>query len=120
MPTITLYAPDNYPRKQNEIRSYTVAAFQVVQRTDQLSLVRMRKDMLRFLIKEKAFGYWIGKGWLQDDGSHATLLAGGLVTCQQARANQLPGYNAGASEIDYWTKQFTENSALPRSASFSV
>lgn len=120
MTTTTLYAPDNYPSKKKEIRAYTVAAFQVAQRTDQLSLVPMRRDMVRFLIKDRAFGYWKTNGWLQDEGMHAVLLPSGLEVCRQAMANQQAGFSADPCEISYWTRQFTMNSALPRIGTFSV
>jgi hypothetical protein len=119
MPTFTLFSPENYPTKPTEIRAYTVAAFRLAQNSDQLSLIPMRKDLLLFLIKERALGYWLAKGRLKDGGNVITLTPDGLVVCQQALANQLTIYNATPSEVQYWTLQFTRNNSLPRQTTFS-
>jgi hypothetical protein len=115
----TYYAPNFYPTKRTEIRAYTIAAFRVAQRSDQLSLVPMPKALINFLIKERAVSYWKMKGWLEEDNESYRLSADGLVVCQSALAAQLPTHNTTARSTEYWVAQFQENSQLLRSATFS-
>jgi hypothetical protein len=114
MTYVTLYAPDIYPRKHAEIRAYTVAAFRVAQGSDQLSLVAMRKELLRFLVKDRALRYWTTMGWLRERDGSVSLTAEGLAQCQQALAGQLASHNTGAGHIAFWIREFTLNAALPR------
>lgn len=116
--TIELYTPETYPTKQSEIRAYTVAAFRTAQASDQLSLIPMRKDVINFLVKRRALGYWKEKGWLEEGNDSYRLTAAGLVICQSALANQLPSHNTSAAEVGYWVDQFRSNRALPRRGSF--
>ncbi len=115
---IQLFAPETYPTKQTEVRAYTVAAFRTAQNSDQLSLVPMRKDVVDFLVKRRALGYWKDKGWLEEGGDGYRLTAAGLVICQSALANQLASHNTSAAEVGYWAHQFCSNQALPRKATF--
>ncbi len=115
----TYYAPDLYPTKRTEIRAYTIAAFRVAQRSNQLSLVPMPKALVDFLIKERAVSYWKMKQWLEEDSECYRLSAGGLVVCQSALAAQLPTHNTTARNTEYWVTQFQQNTQLPRTATFS-
>lgn len=116
---IQLFAPAVYPTARTELRAYTIAAFRVAQRSEQLSLIAMPKPIVDFLVKGRAVGYWQEKGWLteQQDGYH--LSAEGLVVCQSALAEQLPTHNTSATNVEYWVSQFLNNTTLPRSAQFS-
>lgn len=120
MPLLELFAPETYPTARTEIRAYTIAAFRVAQSSDQLSLVQMPKDVIDFLTKRRATGYWKQQGWLEEADGDYKLTAAGLVTCQSALASQLGTHNTSASEVSYWEAQFRHNSNLPRRASFEV
>jgi hypothetical protein len=115
-----LHAPATYPTSRVQIRAYTVAAFRVAQASDQLSLVPMRKDVLDFLIKGRALGYWLENRWLERDGDAYRLTKDGLVTCQSALAAQLKTHNTDASTVAYWVEQFQSNAALGRHETFDV
>jgi hypothetical protein len=115
----TYYAPNLYPTNRTEIRAYTIAAFRVAQRSDQLSLVPMPKALVDFLIKERAVSYWKMKQWLEEDNQCYRLSADGLVVCQSALAAQLPTHNTTARSTEYWVAQFQQNTQLPRTATFS-
>ena len=115
-----LFAPALYPSARFELRAYTIAAFRVAQRSEQLSLIIMPKGIIDFLIKGRAIGYWKKKGWLIElpDGYH--LSAEGLVLCQSALADQLSTHNTSAASVEFWEREFRTNSSLPRTTRFDV
>jgi hypothetical protein len=116
--TLQLFAPDTYPTKRAEVRAYTIAAFRVAQSSDQLALVLMSKQLIDFLVKGRAIGYWKDQGWLEEAEANYRLTAAGLVTCQSALANQLATHNTSAADVSFWVTQFRHNTDLPRHASF--
>lgn len=118
--TVMLYAPDIYPTNRIEMRAYTIAAFRVAQQSDQLSLVPMSKEILIFLMKERAIAYWKGNQWLEETDNLFKLSASGLVLCQSALAAQLPTHNTTATNTEYWEAQFRTNTHLSRRATFST
>lgn len=118
--SIRLFAPTIYPTVRTQVRAYTIGAFRVAQNSEQLSLVPMRKDVLEFLVKERALGYWVEKGWLESDSGTYRLTKDGLVTCQSALATQLQTHNTDASTVAYWVDQFQSNSNFPRHETFDL
>jgi len=115
---IQLFAPAVYPTSRFDIRAYTIAAFRIAQKSDQLSLVAMSMPIIDFLIKDRAIRYWKKKEWLNEheDGYHLT--PEGLVVCQSALADQLSTHNTNAASINFWVNEFRTNNSLPRSAQF--
>lgn len=113
-----LFAPARYPTARAEIRAYTIAAFRIAQGSDQLSLVAMPKNVIAFLVKGRAIGYWQEKGWLEEEAVAYRLTPEGLVVCQSALAQQLPSHNTRATNVAFWVNQFQTNSSLPRSELF--
>lgn len=118
--TLQLFAPDVFPSSPGEKRAYIIAAFRIAQRSDELSLITMSKPLLVFLLKKRALGYWIQKGWLieEEDGYHLT--ARGLDVCQSALADQLATHNTTADQVTYWVNEFRSNSQLPRAETFRI
>lgn len=115
---IQLFAPELYPTSKAELRAYTIAAFRVAQRSEQLSLIAMPKPIIDFLMKDSAVKYWKTKEWLTEESDGYHLSAAGLVVCQSALAGELPTHNTNVTNVEYWLGQFLNNTALPRSGQF--
>lgn len=118
--TLQLFAPDVFPSAPAEVRAYTVAAFRIAQRSDQLSLIAMSKPLLEFLLKKRALGYWIQKSRLIEVDLGYRLTDQGLVICQSALADQLATHNTTADRVAYWENEFRRNSQLPRAETFRI
>lgn len=118
--TLQLFAPDVFPSSPGEQRAYIIAAFRIAQRSDQLSLIAMSKTLLEFLLKKRALGYWIQKGWLIEVDQGYRLTDQGLVICQSALADQLATHNTTADRVAYWENEFRRNSQLPRAETFRI
>ncbi len=131
----SLHAINAYPRKNQdcidlglsgkrneEMRSMTIAAFRVSQNTADLSDAPMDYQRLRFLLagSDSAINHWITKGRLIREGGMCYLTDNGLDECEQSLLHEPGQYSTSEEKVAEWTTRMLQGDEVTQSSrSFS-